>query len=156
MKKFLPALCVLCITPAASAQIPIDPLRRLQDVKGAYNYTLGITYTPSSLQGLDFDENSFPYRFNIFNQNTSLSLSGGYSFNEYFGINSSVDWSSSSSRENRDLLDFTRQTLNRSNSSLGGSFGLEYRAAPSSFFDPRFSVNIAYPWTVSTKTSPMH
>ncbi|MBD2179262.1 hypothetical protein H6F42_20265 [Pseudanabaena sp. FACHB-1998] len=134
-----------------SAQIPIDPLRRLQDVQGAYNYTLGITYTPSSSQGIDFDETGFPYRFNNFNQGTSLSLSGGYSFNEYFGINSVVDWSFSSTRENRDFLDFTRQTLNRSNSSVGGSFGLEYRAAPSSFFDPRFSVNVAYPWTISTQ-----
>lgn len=151
MKKFLPALCVLCITPAAHAQIPIDPLRRLQEVQGAYNYTLGFTYTPSSLQGVSFDENVFPYLFNTFNQNTSLSLSGGYSFNEYFGINSSVDWSFSSSRENRNFFDFTRQTLNRSDSSLGGSFGLEYRAAPSSFFDPRFSVNIAYPWTASAQ-----
>jgi len=155
VKKFLPALCVLCITPAASAQIPIDPLRRLQEVQGAYNYTLGITYTPSSRQGLDFDrdidDNLVPYRFNTFNQNASFSLTGGYSFNEYFGINSSIDWAFSSIRENRDFFDLTRQTLNRNDSSLGGSFGLEYRAAPSSFFDPRFSVNIAYPWTISTQ-----
>lgn len=151
MKKLIPALCVLCITPAAAAQIPIDPLRRLQEVKGAYNYTLGFTYTPSSIQGLDLDENGFPFRFNTFNQSAGLSLSGGYSFNEYFGINSSVDWSFASARENRDFFDFTRQTLNRSNSAIGGSFGLEYRAAPSSFFDPRLSVNIAYPWTVSTQ-----
>ncbi len=155
MKKFLPALCVLCITPAAYAQIPIDPLRRLQEVQGAYNYTLGITYTPSSRQGLDFDTdfdgNIFPNRFNTFSQNASLSLSGGYSFNEYFGINSSIDWAFSAIRENRDFLDLTRQTLNRTDSSLGGSFGLEYRAAPSSFLDPRFSVNIAYPWVVSTQ-----
>ena len=155
MKKFFPALCLLCITPAAHAQIPIDPLRRLQEVQGAYNYTFGITYTPSSRQGLDldtdFDGNLFPYRFSTFNQNASLSLTGGYSFNEYFGINSSIDWAFSAIRENRDFFGFTRQTLNRTDSSLGGSFGLEYRAAPSSFFDPRFSVNIAYPWTVSTQ-----
>jgi hypothetical protein len=155
VKKFLPVLFVLCITPAAYAQIPIDPLRRLQDVQGAYNYTFGITYTPSSRQGLDFDRdidgNLIPYRFNTFNQNASLSLSGGYSFNEYFGINSSVDWAFSAIRENRDFFDLTRQTLNRSDSSIGGSFGLEYRAAPSSFLDPRFSVNIAYPWVVSTQ-----
>ena len=155
MKKFLPALCILCISPAAYSQVPIDPLRRLQDVQGAYNYTLGITYTPSSFQGLDFgadlDGNLFPYRFNTFNQNGSLSLSWGYSFNQYFGINSSIDQAFSSIRENRDFFDLTRQTLNRSDSSLGGTFGLEYRAAPSSFLDPRFSVNLAYPWTVSTQ-----
>lgn len=155
MKKFLPALCVLCITPSAYAQIPIEPLRRLQEVQGAYNYTLGITYTPSSRQGLDFgtdfDGNLVPYKFNTFNQNASLSLSGGYSFNKYFGINSSIDWGFSPIRENRDFFDLTRQALDESESSLGGSFGLEYRAAPSSFLDPRFSVNIAYPWTISTQ-----
>lgn len=155
MKKFLPVLCVLSITPVANAQVPIDPLRRLQDVQGAYNYTLGITYTPSSFQGLDFgadlDGNFFPYRFNTFNQNGSLSLSGGYSFNQYFGINSSIDQAFSSIRENRDFFDLTSQTFTGSDSSLGGSFGLEYRAAPSSFLDPRFAVNLAYPWTVSTQ-----
>lgn len=155
MKKFLPILWVLCITPVANAQVPIDPLRRLQEVRGAYNYTLGITYTPGSFQGLDFDAdvdgNFFPYKFNTFNQNASLSLSVGYSFNKYFGISSSIDQAFSSTRENRYFFDLTRQTLNRSDSSLGGSFGLEYRAAPSSFLDPRFSVNIAYPWTVSTQ-----
>jgi len=155
VKKFLAALGILCITPAAYAQTPIDPLRRLQDVQGAYNYTLGITYTPSSFQGLDFggdlDGNLFPYRFNTFNQNASFSLSGGYSFNPYFGVNSSIDQAFSSIRENRDFFDLTRQTFNGSDSSLGGSFGLEYRAAPSSLLDPRFAVNIAYPWTVSTQ-----
>ena len=151
MKKLIPALCVLCITPAAAAQIPIDPLRRLQEVKGAYNYTLGVTYAPSSIQGLNLDENGFPYRFNTFNQSGGLSLSGGYSFNKFFSVNSSVDWSSLSARENRVFLDSTRQTLSRSNSAIGGSFGLEYRAAPSSSLDPRFSVNVAYPWTISTQ-----
>ena len=112
MKKFLPALCLLFITPAAHAQIPIDPLRRLQDVQGAYNYTVGITYTPSSRQGLDLDVDSngnlFPYIFNTFNQNASLSLTGGYSFNEYFGINSSIDWAFSSIRENRDFFEIKK------------------------------------------------
>jgi len=155
VKKLLPVLCVLSITPVANAQVPIDPLRRLQEAQGAYNYTLGITYTPSSRQGFDLDGdldgNLFPYRFNTFNQNASFSLSGGYSFNKHFGINSSIDGSLFSIRENRDFFDLTRQTLKESDSSLGGSFGVEYRAAPSSFLDPRLSVNIAYPWTVSTQ-----
>jgi len=155
VRRFLPVLWLLCITPSANAQIPIDPLRRLQEVQGAYNYTLGITYTPSSLQGSeligDLDGNLFPYKFNTFNQDVSFSLSGGYSFNRYFGINSSIDTRLSSIRENRNFFDLTTENLNRTDSSLGGSFGLEYRVAPSSSLDPRFSVNIAYPWTISTQ-----
>jgi hypothetical protein len=133
------------------AQTPIDPLRRLQDIQGAYNYNLGINYVPSGLQGIDFDKDGTPYRYSTFEKSSSLSLSGGYSFSRSLGVNATVDWSKFSIRENRNFPDLTDKTLKSNNSLLGSSVGIEFRAAPSSLLDPRFSLGIAYPWSVSAQ-----
>jgi hypothetical protein len=151
MKRVLILPLALLICQPALAQIPIDPLRLPQEETGGYTYTFGASYIPDGREGLDFDREGNPFNFETFNQSINFSASGSYSFSPNLGISANINPNLFIGREKRDFSNRT-QTLTETNTNIGAGLSVEYRPAPGSTLDPRFSVGVAYPWTVTVQS----
>jgi hypothetical protein len=131
----------------AVAQVPIDPLRLPEEKSGSYIYTFSMDYTPDGREGFDFDSEGNPFSFETVNQLISFSISGSYSFNPYLSIVGNVTPVLFMSRETRYFGD-KNDTISETNTDITTGLFVEYRSSPGSSLDPRFSVGMAYPWTV--------
>lgn len=150
MKRvYLLLICFLICQPAR-AQIPIDPLRLPEEETGGYIYTFGVNYIPDGREGLDFDPEGNPFNFETFNQSINFSASGSYSFSPYLSIGANINPSLFIGTEKRDLGNRTEKST-ETNTDIGAGLSLEYRPDPGSTLDPRFSVGVAYPWTVTVQ-----
>ncbi|WP_293125689.1 outer membrane beta-barrel protein [Microcoleus sp. bin38.metabat.b11b12b14.051] len=150
MKRVLILPIALLICQPALAQIPIDPLRLPDEETGGYIYTFGVNYIPSGRDGFDFDREGTPFNFETFNQSINFSVSGSYSFSRNLSISANVNPNLFIGRQKRDFSNRT-QTLTETNTDIGAGLSVEYRPKPGSTLDPRFSVGVAYPWTVTVQ-----
>ncbi|HAX74819.1 MAG TPA: hypothetical protein DCY88_03030 [Cyanobacteria bacterium UBA11372] len=151
MIKRVPILPIaLLICQPALAQTPIDPLRLPEEERGSYIYTFGVNYIPDGREGFDFDREGIPFNFETFNQLINLSVSGSYSFSRNLGISVNVNPNLFIGRQKRDFTDRT-ETLTETNSDIGAGLSVEYRPDPGSTLDPRFSIGVAYPWTMTVQ-----
>lgn len=152
MKKGLLILPIaLLISQPAVAQVPIDPLRLPEEETGAYIYTFSINYIPDGREGFDFEPDGTPFNFETFNQLINFSGSGSYSFSPYVSISASVTPSLFIFKEKRDFGDRT-ETRTETDTDITSNLSLEYRPSPGSTIDPRFSVGVAYPWTITVQS----
>ncbi|MFE1745972.1 outer membrane beta-barrel protein [Coleofasciculus sp. H7-2] len=150
MKIVLILPLALLICQPALAQVPIDPLRLPDEETGGYIYTFGVNYIPSGRDGFDFDREGTPFNFETFNQSINFSVSGSYTFSRNLSISANVNPNLFIGRQKRDFSNRT-QTLTETNTDLGAGLSVEYRPKPGSTLDPRFSVGVAYPWTVTVQ-----
>jgi hypothetical protein len=150
-KRLLILPIALLISQPAVAQVPIDPLRLPEEETGGYIYTFSINYIPDGREGFDFDPEGNPLNFETFNQLINFSGSGSYSFSPYVSISANVTPSLFISKETRDFGART-ETTTETNTDITSDLSLEYRPSPGSTLDPRFSVGIAYPWTMTVQS----
>jgi Outer membrane protein beta-barrel domain len=151
MKRFLILPITLLICEPVQAQIPIDPLRLPDEEAGGYIYTFGVNYIPEGREGFDFDAAQNTFNFKGFNQSVLFSFSGSYSFNRHLSISANVNPNLYIGTEKRDFGNRTEKTIG-TNTDIGVGLSVEYRPAPGSTLDPRFSVGVAYPWTVTVQS----
>lgn len=151
MKRFLILPITLLICEPVQAQIPIDPLRLPDEEAGGYIYTFGVNYIPEGREGFDFDAAQNTFNFKGFNQSVLFSFSGSYSFNRHLSISANVNPNLYIGTEKRDFGNRTEKTIG-TNTEIGAGLSVEYRPAPGSTLDPRFSVGVAYPWTVTVQS----
>ncbi|MGK7902465.1 MAG: hypothetical protein AB4352_13810 [Hormoscilla sp.] len=141
----------LLISQPAVAQVPIDPLRLPEEETGSYIYNFSINYIPDGREGFDFEPDGTPFNFETFNQLINFSGSGSYSFSPYVSISASVIPSLFIFKEKRDFGDRT-ETRTETDTDISTDLSLEYRPSPGSTIDPRFSVGVAYPWTITVQS----
>lgn len=138
---------VLLISEPVLGQVPIDPLRLPEEKSGSYIYTFSIDYTPDGREGFDFDSEGNPFSFETFNQLISFSISGNYSFNQNLSVLGNVSPILFISKQTRDFGE-TNDIISENNTDIATGLFVEYRLSPGATLDPRFSVGMAYPWTV--------
>ena len=153
MIKRVPILLIaFLICQPAQAQIPIDPLRLPEEETGGYIYTFGVNYIPDGREGLDFDREGTPFNYETFNQSINFSASGSYSFSRNLSISANVNPNLFIGTEKRDFGNRTEKaTETNSDTDIGAGLSVEYRPNPGSTLDPRFSVGVGYPWTLTVQ-----
>lgn len=140
------ALILAFILPIlASAQVPIDPLRRPEEPVGQYTWRLALGYTPSGREGVGVDELGRPYTFTRFSQEWQLTLGGTIQLATGLKTGLEVSEQTTFTQEVRRYPD-KEIRLSSSHGAVLYSFFCEYRLDPKNPWDPRASFFLGYPW----------
>lgn len=129
----------LSVCQLASAQTPIDPLRRPDEGSGQFEATLTLSYVPSDWSGVSVDSAGTPYVFARYSKGFTAVPGIRYGLTDKLLINLSYDLRYSNVVEKRFYDEDERIVITR-HVEGEGELGFDYKLNPDSLRDPTLSL----------------